>query len=340
LFEIIGDLAEELSHVRDWRVQHVGSSEGLPEPLATRLADAQKRTAPNTGLHINLAVGYGGRREIADAVRALLADDPEEVRRALSQLEPRSPAIACAILLLGHPEHHRAALEALRQHASQLTGQLLDALLDPSLDFVIRRRIPRVLAACSTQRAADGLLLGIADERFEVRYECGRALLRLTDQSPEVVVSEARVLDAIRREVESGRALTEQSAALADEEELPEEQQALVEGLVQDRVDRSLEHMFTILSLILEREPLRMAFTGLHHEDQKYRGTALEYLDTVLPRDVRDIIWPYLGEAAPLPSVRPPNELLADLLAATEALPSRPRAEAASEPPALRPSNR
>jgi len=72
LFEIIGDLAEELSHVRDWRVQHVGSSEGLPEPLATRLAEAQKRTASNTGLHINLAVGYGGRREIADAMRSIV----------------------------------------------------------------------------------------------------------------------------------------------------------------------------------------------------------------------------------------------------------------------------
>ena len=56
LFEIIGDLAEELSHVRQWRVQHVGSSEGLPETLATRLAEAQERTASNTGLHINLAV--------------------------------------------------------------------------------------------------------------------------------------------------------------------------------------------------------------------------------------------------------------------------------------------
>jgi ATP:ADP antiporter, AAA family len=252
------------------------------------------------------------------SARALLAEDAEEVNRALDRLEPRGPAIPCAILLLGHPVHHRRALEALRSRAPELTGQLLDALLDPEVDFVIRRRIPRALSACSTQRAADGLLLGIADERFEVRYECGRALLRLTDSNPEVVVSEARVLDAIRREIESGRALAEQSAARADEDEPQLEQQELVDGLVRDRVDRSLEHMFTILSLILEREPLRMAFTGLHHEDQKYRGTALEYLDTVLPRDVRELMWPYLGESAPLSTARPASELLAELLAATQ----------------------
>jgi len=72
LFEIIGDLAEDLSHFRDWRVQHVGSTEGLPEQLKQRLAEAAKRTAGNTGLHVNLAIGYGGRREIADAMRSIV----------------------------------------------------------------------------------------------------------------------------------------------------------------------------------------------------------------------------------------------------------------------------
>jgi short-chain Z-isoprenyl diphosphate synthase len=72
LFEIIADLADDLSHFRNWRVQHVGSSEGLPEALSASLAAAQSRTAKNTGMHINLAVGYGGRREIADAMRSIV----------------------------------------------------------------------------------------------------------------------------------------------------------------------------------------------------------------------------------------------------------------------------
>ncbi len=72
LFEIIGDLAEDLSHFRDWRVQHVGSTDGLPPTLVSKLQDAQTRTAGNTGLHINLAIGYGGRREIADAMRSIV----------------------------------------------------------------------------------------------------------------------------------------------------------------------------------------------------------------------------------------------------------------------------
>lgn len=72
LYEIIADLAEDLSHFRNWRVQHVGSTDGLPEPLVAALQAAEKRTRSNTGLHINLAVGYGGRREIADAMRSIV----------------------------------------------------------------------------------------------------------------------------------------------------------------------------------------------------------------------------------------------------------------------------
>jgi short-chain Z-isoprenyl diphosphate synthase len=73
LIEIIAELAEGLSHERDWRVQHVGRADLLPPELARVLADAEARTRANTGLHVNLAVGYGGRSEIVDAVRSIIA---------------------------------------------------------------------------------------------------------------------------------------------------------------------------------------------------------------------------------------------------------------------------
>ena len=72
LTEIIADLSEDLSHYRDWRVQHVGRTEGLPKALVDSMIGAEKRTADHTGLHINMAVGYGGRNEIADAVRSIV----------------------------------------------------------------------------------------------------------------------------------------------------------------------------------------------------------------------------------------------------------------------------
>ncbi len=72
LFEIIGDLATDLAAEGEWRIQHVGTTDGLPIELVDRLQDAQRITSERTGLHINLAVGYGGRREIADAMRSIV----------------------------------------------------------------------------------------------------------------------------------------------------------------------------------------------------------------------------------------------------------------------------
>ena len=74
LFEIIADLADDLSRASDWRIQHVGTADDLPAQLTEMLRAAEARTAGNSGLHVNLAVGYGGRREIADAMRSIVRD--------------------------------------------------------------------------------------------------------------------------------------------------------------------------------------------------------------------------------------------------------------------------
>ncbi len=73
LIEIIAELADTLSQHGSWRVQHVGRSDILPTDLLRVLDEAQERTAGHGGLHVNLAVGYGGRNEIVDAVRSIIA---------------------------------------------------------------------------------------------------------------------------------------------------------------------------------------------------------------------------------------------------------------------------
>ena len=155
--------------------------------------------------------------------------------------------------------------------------------------------------------------MGIGDERFEVRYECGRALLRISDGSTEITISRDKVSEVIKRELDDEKRLLSGAGPQFEDDPSGDAESSLLEGLMRDRVTRSLEHVFTILSLHLEREPLRMAFRALYHEDTRYRGTALEYLDTVLPADVREILWPYLGAEAALPTARGARELLADL---------------------------
>lgn len=76
LFEVITDVVEELAAPeQNWRVRIVGTLDGLPELVAKRMRAATERTRERTGTHVNVAIGYGGRQEIADAVRQLVRQE-------------------------------------------------------------------------------------------------------------------------------------------------------------------------------------------------------------------------------------------------------------------------
>jgi short-chain Z-isoprenyl diphosphate synthase len=74
LLGIIEGLVEDLAAAGRWRVHPVGALDVLPDRTATVLKEAADRTREIDGMHVNVAVGYGGRREIADAVRSLLQE--------------------------------------------------------------------------------------------------------------------------------------------------------------------------------------------------------------------------------------------------------------------------
>ena len=74
LFDIIGQAVRALAAQRRWKIGVVGDLSLLSEDLADELRSAQDATKDMDGLSVNIAVGYGGRHEIADAVRSLLRD--------------------------------------------------------------------------------------------------------------------------------------------------------------------------------------------------------------------------------------------------------------------------
>ena len=78
LLEIIADVVDELcAPDTPWRVRIVGALDLLPLETAQRLTSAAARTRGRSGLAVNVAVGYGGRQEIADALRKLLLKHAE-----------------------------------------------------------------------------------------------------------------------------------------------------------------------------------------------------------------------------------------------------------------------
>ncbi len=144
LIDVIAELAESLSRENDWRVKHVGRTDILPAELGRVLTDAEQRTQHNRGLHVNLAVGYGGRNEIVDAVRSIIGT-------------------------------HEASGGRLEDLAAQLTPEMIGEHLytggQPDPDLVIR--------TSGEQRLSDFLLWQSAHSEFYFVEALGPDLRRV-----------------------------------------------------------------------------------------------------------------------------------------------------------------
>ncbi len=214
------------------------------------------------------------------------------------------------IALLAWDQVAEHATFALQKVAEEHVGQFVDALLDPNQDFVVRRRLARVFSVCVSQRAVDGLLIALDDLRFAVRCQAGRSLLAILDRNPMLRVERERVLDIVLKEVTVGRPVWEGRRLLDDRAS-----GSTIDTFVRNRSGESLAHVFTLLSLVLPREPMQLAFRGLQTDDEHLRGTALEYLDTVLPPVIRQRLWPFLEQREPRHrAARSREETIASLL--------------------------
>lgn len=72
--QTLRQLSTGLNDGTQLKVHPVGDQRILPASLADLLNKTAEDTRQNTGLHVNVAIGYGGREEIVDAAKSFLAD--------------------------------------------------------------------------------------------------------------------------------------------------------------------------------------------------------------------------------------------------------------------------
>jgi ATP:ADP antiporter, AAA family len=252
-------------------------------------------------------------------VEELRSRDRARTRAALSAGPLPPEVVPHVIQLLAWDEVARAASDALRAIAPRIVGQLLDAMLDPDQEFTVRRRIPGILISAPSDRTIEGLLHGLRDKRFEVRYRSGRALAELHEIHPHLEIPQKRVFDAVLREVTVDRQIWESQRLLGEVEDRSDT--PFLDDFLRDRAGRSMEHVFTVLSLALPGAPLKIAFRGLYTNDDHLRGTALEYLETALPEEIRLGLWPFLEDRRQRrSSAREREEIIADLMRSNDSI--------------------
>ena len=123
------------------------------------------------------------------------------------------------------------------------------------------------------------------------------------------------IFEAVERELGIGRAVWEGQRLL----DKRESQDGYLDELLEDRANHVLEHVFSLLSLVLPREPVKLAFRALHTDDKLMRALALEYLESVAPEGVRTKL-SALAEGAPFRGDRSAADLADQLLRSRDSI--------------------
>ena len=266
------------------------------ETLLTTLAGTSALDAAAIRAQLGIAAAPGAAHVAHGREADLASEDPERIRAALVA-GPIPPSLASrAIPLLGRDDVANEVLHALRSSVDDLLPELEAALRDPATPIAVRRRLPRAIARGDSPRVWDALLAGLDDARFDVRLQCGLALDRWRTAHPAHSIDTERIFDLVVRELRRDREVWEARRRIATGHP------TLFDQAVRQRSERSFALVFTLLALALPPEPMRLAHRGLLATDAHLRGTALEYLESVLPARVRDGLWPYLEER---PGTRP-----------------------------------
>lgn len=247
-------------------VTSTGAAAGAPE-----IAPASAALPPVNDLVLRVLVELRSR-------------NTSRIRTALARPEALDPLVTPQVIqLLDRDDVAEAAYNVLCKCGDRGAGQLADGLRDPANSYNIRKRIPKVLSSFQNRAAWDGLAEHLLDPRFEVRTRCAKALVRMAARNNGFPLDQNFLFDAVRHELthrrKLGRGKSDESRGM--------------QTAIREREARTIAHIFTLLELALPRSPVKNAFRALQADGARVKGVALEYLDSILPGDLRQELTAY-----------------------------------------------
>jgi ATP:ADP antiporter, AAA family len=243
-----------------------------------------------------------------ERITALRSRDIARVREVLAG-DPPAELVPHILPLVAWDDVAPAALTALAALAPRNTGAIVDALLDGDREFAIRRRLPAVLTAGDPELAAHGLWRALTDRRFEVRYRCGRALLELRIAGHPLPFGVNEIYELVERELSVERTVLRSYRLLDSDPAVATPLDHGAAPIANVSSSAALAHVFNVLALALPHDPVRIAYQSLHTGDHDLRATALEYLESALPPELSEKLWPVIDVQSAPRSTRSPDEL-------------------------------
>ena len=223
----------------------------------------------------------------------LLCDpDTEVVREAIRSVgKLRKRRLVPNLLdLLGHRELCPDAANALGEIGDTIVGALRDHLGDSSVPIEARREIPSVLARVGTAAAARVLMENLLESDTALRFRIISALNKLCRRHPDLE-SDVQTLETVLAAEILGHY---RSYQILDKLGVAKTGQDLLSRPLSESMQQELERIFRLLGLIYPHFGVHSAYVGLQSNNISVHDNALEFLDSVLKSQLREILVPLL----------------------------------------------
>jgi HEAT repeat protein len=219
---------------------------------------------------------------LADADTAVA----QEAIRSVGKLRQRR-LVPDLLDRLANRELRAEAAKALGEFGDTIIGTLRDHLGDSSVAIEARREIPAILVGVGTPAAARVLMEHLLESDITLRFRTISALNKLCRLHPEVE-TDVQTLETVLAAEILGHY---RSYQILDKLGVAGDSQ---DPAVTESIRQELERIFRLLGLLYPHLDLHAAYLGLQSKSVSVHGNALEFLDTVLKSQLRDMLMPLL----------------------------------------------
>ena len=224
--------------------------------------------------------------------------DPEVVEAAIGSVRGAGTAdyifVPALITLLRNRQVKGSARETLASYGEGVVDALEHFMRDPQEDIWLRRHIPTTIGRIGTQRAVDVLLAALDEPDGFLRYKIIAALERMRRTDATLVFDRTKLQPLIIREARHHLEAVSLHHNLFVRGKLPAS--SLLSQALQEKMTRAKDRVYRLLSLVFPWQDVFAAQWTLANGDSRAKASASEYLDNLLPSDLRKVVMPVVEE--------------------------------------------
>jgi AAA family ATP:ADP antiporter len=287
--------------VRRAAARCLAENPAIPFRPATELVQDWMRRSDSDAKTTRVAAAYLAARlpaqEAVPLLRSCLAESDPQIVAAAALAAGKAGYLDLTVditRLLAKRRLRLTAREALISCGSRIVGTLGDMLSDPQQGLEVRLEIPWVLSRIPVQRSAEVLVDNLGENDRQLRFGIVKALNRLHEERPELPIPREAVQAHIYAEARLYyETLCIHQSLSSGRDGAP---RLLLVRSLREHLDEYLEIIFLLLGLHYSQKDIHSAYRAMRDSKADARASAVEFLDSILHKDLKSMLLPLLEE--------------------------------------------